>query len=83
MSSFISEIVSKPDAACTKYWAASNGGKILRSEGGGRLEGACEAMITAREAMIETKFSVKLSLHNNLLGHCQPLLTLTETSGRA
>ena len=83
MSSFISEIGSKPDAACTVYWAASKWGKIARSEGGGRLEGACEAMIAAREAMIQTTFSVKLSLHNNLFGHCQPLLTLTETSSRA
>ena len=83
MSSFKSEIVSKPAAACTVYWASSNWGKIARSEGGGRLEGTCEAMIAAREAMIKTQFSVKLSLHNNLLGHCQPLLTLTETSGCA
>ena len=52
MSSFKSEIVSKPDAACTVYWAASNWGKV------------CEGMIAAREGMIQTKFSVKLSLHN-------------------
>ena len=54
MSSFISEIGSKPDAACTVYWAASKWGKISISEGGGRLEGACDAMIAAREAMIQT-----------------------------
>ena len=54
MSSFISEIGSKPDEACTIYWATRYWGKIARSEGGGRLEGACEAMIAAREAMIQT-----------------------------
>ena len=65
MSSFISEIGSKPDAACTIYWATRKWGKIAKSEGGGRLEGACEGMIVAREGMIQTKFSVKLSLHKN------------------
>ena len=54
MSSFISEIGSKTDAACKIYWATRYWGKIARSEGGGRLEGACEAMIATREAMIQT-----------------------------
>ena len=44
MSSFKSEIVSKPDAAWTTYCTARIWGKIARSEGGGRLEGICEAM---------------------------------------